>query len=101
MVKDNDTVIQYGVVSTVEGVALIENREFNELVNMSSDELEEWLKEEQSEGSGWSKDDGSGETVGHERFVSKHYFNLYIKQQYNQYTNHAGNKCLAAGLHIG
>ncbi|KAL8716990.1 MAG: hypothetical protein Q9225_005726 [Loekoesia sp. 1 TL-2023] len=50
MVKDNDTVIQ----------------EFNELVNMSSSELEDWLKEEQSESSGWSKDDGSGETVGHE-----------------------------------
>ncbi|KAL8699861.1 MAG: hypothetical protein Q9201_005757 [Fulgogasparrea decipioides] len=50
MVKDNDTVIQ----------------EFNELVNMSSSELESWLKEEQSESSGWSKDDGSGETIGHE-----------------------------------
>ncbi|KAL8735698.1 MAG: hypothetical protein Q9181_002740 [Wetmoreana brouardii] len=50
MVKDNDTVIQ----------------EFNELVNMSSSELETWLKEEQSESSGWSKDDGSGETIGHE-----------------------------------
>ena len=42
-------------------------REFNELVNMSSDELEEWLKEESSTSSGWSKDDGSSETIGHER----------------------------------
>ncbi|KAI4228412.1 MAG: hypothetical protein L6R40_008141 [Gallowayella cf. fulva] len=50
MVKDNETVIQ----------------EFNELVNMNSKELEEWLKEESSESSGWSKDDGSGETIGHE-----------------------------------
>ncbi|KAL8776529.1 MAG: hypothetical protein Q9213_008237 [Squamulea squamosa] len=49
MVKDNETVI----------------REFNELVNMSSSELEAWLKEEQSQSSGWSKDDGS-ETIGHE-----------------------------------
>ncbi|KAL9612176.1 MAG: hypothetical protein Q9167_003212 [Letrouitia subvulpina] len=51
MVKDNNTVIE----------------EFNDLVNMSASELEDWLKEEQSEGSGWSKTDGSGETVGHER----------------------------------
>ncbi|KAL9010317.1 MAG: hypothetical protein Q9173_004736 [Seirophora scorigena] len=50
MVKDNDTVIQ----------------EFNELVNMTTAELENWLNEEQSEDSGWSKDDGSSETIGHE-----------------------------------
>ncbi|MCJ1352828.1 MAG: hypothetical protein MMC33_002812 [Icmadophila ericetorum] len=50
MVKENRTVIE----------------EFNELVNMSSDELEEWLKEESSTSSGWSKDDGSSETIGHE-----------------------------------
>ncbi|KAL9583531.1 MAG: hypothetical protein Q9212_002648 [Teloschistes hypoglaucus] len=31
---------------------------------MTSSELNDWLKEEQSEGSGWSKGDGSGETVG-------------------------------------
>ena len=42
-------------------------REWNELVNMTPEELEEWLKEEQSEESGWAKSDGSGETVGHER----------------------------------
>merc|ERR1712230_89712 len=52
MVKDNETVIE----------------EFNELVNMSSSELEAWLKEEQSTSSGWSKDDGSGETIGHDSF---------------------------------
>ncbi|KAI4281830.1 MAG: hypothetical protein L6R38_003384 [Xanthoria sp. 2 TBL-2021] len=50
MVKDNETVI----------------KEFNELINMTSSELEAWLKEEQSENSGWDKGDGSGETVGHE-----------------------------------
>lgn len=33
-------------------------------------ELETWLKEEALESSGWSKDDGSGETVGHERYRS-------------------------------
>lgn len=41
--------------------------EFNELVNMTAEELESWLKQEQSQGSGWSKDDGSGETIGHDR----------------------------------
>lgn len=50
MVKDKETVI----------------REFNELVNMTADELSEWLQTEGSTGSGWSKDDGSGESVGHE-----------------------------------
>jgi len=34
---------------------------------MTAEELETWLKEEASESSGWSKDDGSGETVGHGR----------------------------------
>ena len=35
---------------------------------MSADELKEWLGSEESTGSGWSKDDGSGETIGHERY---------------------------------
>lgn len=43
-------------------------REFNELVNMTAQELKDWLQQEESAGSGWSKSDGSGETVGHERF---------------------------------
>ncbi|KAF4309014.1 hypothetical protein GTA08_BOTSDO02401 [Botryosphaeria dothidea] len=51
MVKDAQTVIE----------------EFNQLVNMSPDELKDWLGSEESTGSGWSKDDGSGETIGHER----------------------------------
>ncbi|OCL07099.1 hypothetical protein AOQ84DRAFT_378025 [Glonium stellatum] len=50
MVKDNDTVI----------------REFNELVNMDAGELKEWLGKDESAGAGWGKDDGSGETIGHE-----------------------------------
>ncbi|KAL9130513.1 MAG: hypothetical protein Q9217_001333 [Psora testacea] len=50
MVKDDQTVIQ----------------EFNELVNMSAEELEQWLKQEDSESSGWAKADGSDETIGHE-----------------------------------
>lgn len=53
MVKSTETVID----------------EFNELVNMSASELESWLKQEDSTSSGWSKDDGSGESIGHERFV--------------------------------
>ncbi|KAI2778845.1 hypothetical protein F4815DRAFT_225098 [Daldinia loculata] len=50
MVKDKQTVIE----------------EFNDLVNMSASDLETWLKEESSESAGWGKDDGSGETIGHE-----------------------------------
>ncbi|KAI9720006.1 MAG: hypothetical protein M1812_003131 [Candelaria pacifica] len=50
MVKDNDTVI----------------KEFNELVNMTAEELTAWLKGDASTSSGWTKDDGSGESVGHE-----------------------------------
>ncbi|KAK1770381.1 hypothetical protein QBC33DRAFT_264642 [Phialemonium atrogriseum] len=33
---------------------------------MTSQELEDWLKTNESTSSGWSKDDGSGETIGHE-----------------------------------
>ncbi|RYP55628.1 hypothetical protein DL769_010096 [Monosporascus sp. CRB-8-3] len=33
---------------------------------MSADDLEDWLKGQSSETAGSSKDDGSGETVGHE-----------------------------------
>jgi len=34
---------------------------------MTAEELEAWLKGDDSQTSGWSKDDGSGESVGHER----------------------------------
>ncbi|KAL4957627.1 hypothetical protein BDW69DRAFT_155960 [Aspergillus filifer] len=50
MVKDSSTVID----------------EFNGLVNMSANELRDWLKEEQSTSSGWQNESGSGETIGHE-----------------------------------
>lgn len=40
--------------------------EFNKLVNMTASELETWLKSKDSGEAGWSKDDESGETVGHE-----------------------------------
>jgi len=46
---------------------LTPKREFNELVNMTPSELKDWLGSDDSTGAGWSKDDGSGETVGHER----------------------------------
>ncbi|RHZ57285.1 DUF3140 domain-containing protein [Aspergillus thermomutatus] len=48
MVKDKNTVID----------------EFNDLVNMTPNELRAWLKEEQSQSSGWKGE--SGETIGHE-----------------------------------
>lgn len=41
-------------------------REFNSIVNMTASELRSWLQEESSESAGWSKDDGGGETVGHD-----------------------------------
>ena len=37
---------------------------------MSAQELKDWLSQEDSTSSGWSKDDGSGETIGHERYGS-------------------------------
>ena len=42
-------------------------KDFNHTVNMTAEELEKWLKSGGSQDSGWSKDDGSGESVGHER----------------------------------
>lgn len=41
-------------------------REFNEVVNMTADELSKWLKDSKSGEAGWSKDDESGETIGHD-----------------------------------
>ena len=35
---------------------------------MSADELTDWLGKEESAGAGWDKDDGSGETIRHERY---------------------------------
>lgn len=41
-------------------------RDFNPLVNMTAEELEKWLKGEDSQSSGWAKTDASGESIGHE-----------------------------------
>jgi len=41
-------------------------KEWNEYVNMSVSELKEWLETEESQTAGWSKSDGSGESIGHE-----------------------------------
>ena len=46
---------------------------------MTSPELEDWLKQGQSENSGWDKGDGSGETVGHERQVTDTYIRLVFQ----------------------
>jgi len=35
---------------------------------VTSEELEEWLKGDKSKKAGWSKDDGSGEAIGHESY---------------------------------
>ncbi|KAJ4519490.1 hypothetical protein HRR83_004486 [Exophiala dermatitidis] len=40
--------------------------DFNNTVNMTADELEEWLRGDESQKAGWSKNDGSGESIGHE-----------------------------------
>ena len=69
MVKDNDTVIEYLHACYLSFRTVLtrnSNREFNDIVNMSASDLKSWLKQEESSSSGWSKDDGSGETVGHE-----------------------------------
>lgn len=41
-------------------------REFNDVVNMTALELEEWLKTADSKNVGWSKGAGGGESVGHD-----------------------------------
>ncbi|PHH62786.1 hypothetical protein CDD81_6678 [Ophiocordyceps australis] len=48
--KDQETVIE----------------EFNDIVNMSASELEDWLKSDDSQSAGWAKEDGDGESVGHD-----------------------------------
>ena len=40
--------------------------DFNNIVNMTASELESWLKSDDSNSAGWPKDDGSGESVGHD-----------------------------------
>jgi Protein of unknown function (DUF3140) len=43
--------------------------DFNDAVNMSSDELEKWLKGSKSKSAGRSKEDGSREAIGHESYA--------------------------------
>ncbi|KAI1431720.1 hypothetical protein GGR50DRAFT_678117 [Xylaria sp. CBS 124048] len=51
MVKSKQTVIE----------------EFNDLVNMSPEDLATWLESPSSQSAGWKKEDeASGETIGHE-----------------------------------
>jgi hypothetical protein len=40
--------------------------EFNDVVNMTAAELEKWLKSSDSRSAGWPKDEGGGESIGHE-----------------------------------
>jgi hypothetical protein len=40
---------------------------------MTADELEKWLKGDKSKKAGWSKDDGSGEAIGHESYGPPNY----------------------------
>ncbi|KAK5995462.1 Target of rapamycin complex 2 subunit AVO2 [Cladobotryum mycophilum] len=40
--------------------------EFNELVNMTAKELEDWLKSDDSRSAGWPKENDDGESIGHE-----------------------------------
>lgn len=51
-------------------MVLISCRDFNITVNMTAEELEKWLKGSASKDTGWSKSDGSGESIGHERQVT-------------------------------
>jgi hypothetical protein len=37
---------------------------------MTANELRDWLREEQSQSSGWKNESGAGETIGHERLLT-------------------------------
>lgn len=43
--------------------------EFNDIVNMSTDELKAWIETSESKDAGWTGGDGDGETVGHQSAV--------------------------------
>ena len=43
---------------------------------MTVDELEEWLKGDKSKKAGWSKNDGSGEAIGHESYYLQRKTNI-------------------------
>jgi hypothetical protein len=67
MVKDKTTVIEYARLPLHQSHLTTAPREFNDLVNMTPNELRAWLAEEQSQSPGWTGASASGETVGHER----------------------------------
>lgn len=66
--------------NTISMIVLTYSREFNELINMTAKELQDWLKQEQSQESGWQGE--SGETIGHERCV---HMQLYLNYHANEY----------------
>ena len=45
--------------------------DFNEMVNMTAEELETWLKGSKSKKAGWPKENNSGEAIGHESFFPR------------------------------
>jgi len=68
MVKSKEDVIKYNWPrKSLPRILLTWRRDFNITVNMTADELEKWLKGSASQETGWSKSDGSGESIGHER----------------------------------
>ncbi|PTB77596.1 hypothetical protein M440DRAFT_1400531 [Trichoderma longibrachiatum ATCC 18648] len=62
--KNNDSYIRPRIAKMKDKNEVIQ--EFRELVNMTAQELKDWLKGDDSNSAGWSKDDGSGESVGHD-----------------------------------
>ena len=65
--RNNDRVYPNTSASGTINIFISNYREFNDIVNMTPQELKEWLSQDRSVKAGWSKLDGSGETVEHER----------------------------------
>ena len=69
--KDNETFIKRAIYPLLfdrsRNLYEINLREFNALVNMTVSELKEWLQSDDSTGSGWGMDSGSGETIDLQR----------------------------------
>ena len=68
MVKSDNDVIKGITRRAGVGNKLTFLLDFNEVVNMTADELEKWLKGSKSKKAGWQKDDNSGEAIGHESY---------------------------------
>ena len=43
--------------------------DWNKQINVTAEELDKWLKSPKSKKAGWSKEDGSGESVGHKSYI--------------------------------